>query len=75
VRRRQEVPTLYGLDGSLYASDIKAFQREGSFYHDRTLPFVTPRWKSLEVDDLVDFICIEAILSNRDLIRRSEHAA
>jgi CMP-N,N'-diacetyllegionaminic acid synthase len=71
--RRQDAQRLYGLDGSLYASDIKAFKRTGSFYHDRTLPFVTPRWKSLEVDDLVDFICIEAILAHRDLIRKVEH--
>jgi N-acylneuraminate cytidylyltransferase/CMP-N,N'-diacetyllegionaminic acid synthase len=72
VVRRQDAQLLYGLDGSLYASDIKAFQREGTFYHDRTLPFVTPRWKSLEVDDLIDLICIEAILSHRDLIRDFE---
>jgi len=71
--RRQDAQRLYGLDGSLYASDIKAFRLAGSFHHDRTLPFVTPRWKSLEVDDLVDFICIEAILAHRDLIRKVEH--
>jgi N-acylneuraminate cytidylyltransferase/CMP-N,N'-diacetyllegionaminic acid synthase len=70
--RRQDVEPLYALDGSLYVSDIQAFKREGGFYHDRTLPYVTPRWKSFEVDDLVDFICIEAILANRDLIRETE---
>jgi CMP-N,N'-diacetyllegionaminic acid synthase len=34
------------------------------------LPYVTPRHKSFEVDDLVDFICIEAILTNRHLIKQ-----
>jgi CMP-N,N'-diacetyllegionaminic acid synthase len=66
--RRQDIAPLYSLDGSLYISTIEALRRERGFYHHRTLPYVTPRWKSFEVDDLVDFICIEAILSQRDSI-------
>lgn len=70
--RRQDTEPLYSLDGSLYISSVEAIRRERSFCHGRTLPYVTPRWKSFEVDDLVDFICIEAILAQRDLITRSE---
>lgn len=66
--RRQDIEPLYRLDGSLYISEITALKREGGFYHDRTLPFVMPRWKSFEVDDLIDFICIEALLANRELM-------
>lgn len=67
--RRQDIEPLYRLDGSLYISEINALKREGGFYHSRTLPFVTPKWKSFEVDDIVDFICIEAILANRELVQ------
>ena len=70
--RRQDTEPLYSLDGSLYISTVQAIRRERSFCHERTLPYVTPRWKSFEVDDLVDFICIEAILAQRELISRSE---
>ena len=70
--RRQDTEPLYSLDGSLYVSSVEAIRRERSFCHARTLPHVTPRWKSFEVDDFVDFICIEAILAQRDLIRSSE---
>lgn len=69
--RRQDTEPLYSLDGSLYISTVSAIRRERSFCHEYTLPYVTPRWKSLEVDDLVDFICIEAILAQRDLIKRT----
>lgn len=69
--RRQDIEPLYSLDGSLYISNVSALQRERSFCHRRTLPYVTPRWKSFEVDDLIDFICIEAILAQRDLISSS----
>ena len=70
--RRQDTEPLYSLDGSLYISSIDALRRDRGFCHARTLPYVTPRWKSFEVDDLVDFICIEAILAHRDLIIQSE---
>lgn len=70
--RRQETEPLYSLDGSLYVSTTEALARERSFCHERTLPYVTPRWKSLEVDDLVDFICIEAVLAHRELIINSQ---
>ena len=70
--RRQDIESLFSLDGSLYISTVAALRRELGFYHQRTLPYKTPRWKSLEVDDLLDFICIEAILGQRDLLKHSE---
>jgi CMP-N,N'-diacetyllegionaminic acid synthase len=74
LRRRQDIETLYSLDGSLYASETSAFLQRGSFYHERTLGLEMPRWKSLEVDSLLDFICIEAVLANRDALRAAEFA-
>ena len=70
--RRQDTEPLYSLDGSLYISTVDALRRERGFCHLRTLPHVTPRWKSFEVDDLVDFVCIEAILAQREMILQSE---
>jgi CMP-N,N'-diacetyllegionaminic acid synthase len=70
--RRQDTEPLYSLDGSLYISSVQALRRERGFCHARTLPYVTPRWKSFEVDDLVDFVCIEAILAQREMIIQSE---
>jgi CMP-N,N'-diacetyllegionaminic acid synthase len=72
--RRQDIEPLYSLDGSLYASKVDALRRERGFCHQRTLPFVTPRFKSFEIDDLVDFICIEAIMARREQIE-SAHVA
>lgn len=66
LRRRQEIEKLYFLEGSLYISAIPEFKDKGSFYHDRTLGYEMPREKSLEIDELVDFICIEAIIHYRE---------
>lgn len=63
--RRQDTEPLFSLDGSLYLSTVSALRSERSFCHQRTLPYITPRHKSFEVDDLLDFICIEAIHARR----------
>lgn len=65
LRRRQELEELYFIEGSLYASAVSVFLSKNGFYHDRTLGFIMPRWKSFEVDDLVDLICVEALLLRR----------
>lgn len=64
--RRQDLTELYFFEGSVYVSDTVALRRNRGFYHERTLGLVMPKWKAFEVDDLVDWICIEAILQHRD---------
>ena len=68
--RRQDLDPLFCLDGSLYISTPEALRTKRGFCHSRTLGFVMPRYKSLEVDDFVDFICIEAIAGKLDEIAR-----
>ncbi len=68
--RRQDIEPIFCLDGTLYLSTTEALRRERSFCHARTLGFVTERHKAFEVDDLVDFICIEAVMGNLDAIKR-----
>jgi CMP-N,N'-diacetyllegionaminic acid synthase len=72
LRRRQDIEELYFLEGSLYISSVKAFRRHQTFYHERTLGYVVPRWKSLEVDDILDFIMVEAVVRHREELRRIE---
>ena len=61
LARRQDLEPLYCLDGSLYVSTAEALRRERGFCHSRTLGYVMPRHKAFEVDDLVDFVCVEAV--------------
>ncbi len=66
--RRQDLEPVFSLDGSLYISTPQALRDHGGFCHARTLGFVTERHKAFEVDDLVDFWCIEALMARRDEI-------
>ena len=67
--RRQDVEKLYFFEGSLYISDVKTLFEKQTFYHSRTLPYIMPKWKAFEVDDMVDLICIEAIMKNMNLLK------
>lgn len=65
ILRRQELPDAYFLEGTIYMSDIGALLSRRTFYHEMTLAYVVPRWKSVEIDELTDFICAEALLKAR----------
>ncbi len=67
--RRQDIDKAYFLEGSIYISEVKKFLAERSFIHNDTSLFEVPKWKSIEVDDIIDFICIEAILNNKHVVR------
>ena len=68
--RRQEITDVYFFEGSLYISDTEVLLKKKSFYHDRTLPYIVPRYKSLEIDEQIDFIYAEAILNNLEKIKK-----
>lgn len=63
--RRQEIQATYYLDGSVYASNTDIFLEKRTFCHAKTGAYMIPKWKALEIDDLWDFICIEAIMKYR----------
>jgi len=66
--RRQDIEELYYMEGSLYISDTSSYVEKGIFFHDKTMPYIVPRWKSFEVDSKIDLICIEAIINNPELM-------
>ena len=70
ILNRQVIDTLYYFEGSLYISDLAILIREKSFYHNRTLPYIVPRWKAIEIDELVDYVCAEAILQNIEILNK-----
>lgn len=65
VYRRQEIDDVYFFEGSMYISKTESLKKRKSFYHEKTLGCVMPKWKSLEIDDAIDFIMIESLLNAR----------
>ena len=69
ARRRQELDDWYFLEGSVYASRVDTLRACGRFQQERTLGYVVPKWKAIEIDDEIDFIVAEAIMRHRGLGR------
>ena len=63
--RRQDISPAYFLEGSVYISYVEDFLETETFCHEGTLPFIMPKAKSFEVDDIVDFHCVEAVMRNK----------
>lgn len=60
--RRQDIPDAFYFEGTVYLSKCDAYVEKRAFYHDKTLPYIVPKWKSFEIDDIIDFTIIEAIM-------------
>jgi N-acylneuraminate cytidylyltransferase/CMP-N,N'-diacetyllegionaminic acid synthase len=60
--RRQEIDQVYFYEGSMYISKVESLKKRKSFYHEKTLGYTMPKWKSFEIDDLTDFIIVERLL-------------
>lgn len=60
--RRQDIPDAYYFEGTVYLSRCDTYIEKKAFYHDKTLPYIVPKWKSFEIDDIIDFTIIEAIM-------------
>lgn len=65
VLRRQELEDIYFFEGSVYISETLTLKQKRTFYHESTLAYVVPKYKSLEVDEISDFICIEALMKTK----------
>lgn len=63
--RRQDLETLFFIEGSVYASFVGALRQRRTFYHEKTLGWRVDRYKSIEIDELPDLIAAEALLIAR----------
>jgi len=65
IFQRQQLPKAYFPYGVVYASKVDSLKKKLTFYQNRTIPYFIERWQNYEIDDIVDFVCIEAILKHK----------
>ncbi len=67
---RQELPKTYKCDGSMvYVIKTSIFLEKKTFLPPRTLGYVIPRWRAVDLDEPEDFIVGELIYKNRNKIK------
>jgi len=67
--RRQELEKIYFFAGVIYVSRTIDFTKYKGFNHKNTIAYKIPKWKSTEIDDIYDFVNVEAILNYRESIK------
>ena len=67
--RRQDIESLYFIEGSIYCSKIDILQQHNGFLHDDTKGYLVPKWKSFEIDDEDDFLIVEALMKAKLLTK------
>lgn len=69
---RQSAPAVFEVNGSIYAWWWDALVRSRSVFSGRTLAYVMPRERSVDIDDETDFILAETLLLRRAENRETE---
>lgn len=62
VTQRQQLSKAYFPYGVVYLVKISDFEKNQLFYSKDSLPYIIDRWQCYEVDDIYDFVAIEAII-------------
>ena len=60
VTSRQEAPIVYAMNASIYCWHYKTLKK--GLWHGRTKIHVMPRERSVDIDDLIDFQIVEALM-------------
>lgn len=65
ITQRQELNDSYFPYGVIYLIKTEVLRKEKTFYTKRNIHFLIERWQNYEVDDIYDFVAIEAIMKKR----------
>jgi CMP-N-acetylneuraminic acid synthetase len=60
--RRQDLPKAYKLNGAIYISSPTVLKERRTFFTENTIPYIMPRERSLDIDDMLDFHFAEYLL-------------
>lgn len=60
--QRQQAPKFYELNGAVYVATSKSLKATSSFLQDGTIPYVMPRERSIDIDNVSDFEYCEFLL-------------
>lgn len=60
--RRQDAPAAYEINGAIYAVRVEVLRRRRSWYNDRTLGYVMPAERSVDIDEPMDLLLAEAMI-------------
>ena len=64
-KRRQELPKSYMPNGAIYISYVDVLKEYNSFYTPKTIAYIMPSERSIDIDNEFDFLLVEFVLRNK----------
>ncbi len=64
--RRQDLPSVYLTNGAIYIINTEIFLKTQRLFTDRTVPYIMPIEKSVDIDSIDDFKVAEKALAKSD---------
>lgn len=65
IFRRQDLDKVFFPYGVIYMSKVEKLIKTKTFYQEKTIPYFIERWQNYEIDDMYDFVCVEAVLKQK----------
>lgn len=62
---RQTLPTVYRFNGAFFLTDTRVLRSKGTFMPPRTLPYIMPPERSINLDGPLDLILLEALVARQ----------
>lgn len=62
LKRRQDLPTYYRLNGAIYLAEVNYFKKYRSFYKEKSFAYIMPKEQSIDIDSNIDFVLCEILL-------------
>ncbi|MBP1908189.1 cytidylyltransferase domain-containing protein [Methanolobus bombayensis] len=66
--RRQDLPRTYLPNGAIYISIPSTLKKFNGFYCSKTIPYIMPLQRSIDIDNEIDFMTVETILYEKKYI-------
>jgi len=61
-KRRQELPKSYIPNGAIYISSVNALKKYRTFYTPKTMVYIMPPERSIDIDSEFDFLFTEFLI-------------
>lgn len=65
AERRQDLPSVYALNGAVYIAEVNWLKKTKSFLTDETVAFIMPKSRSCDIDTNQDLLLCEWLINNR----------
>lgn len=62
---RQNIPVYYRINGAIYLLDVDYFINNGELYGPYSYAYIMPKERSVDIDDLFDFLLVESYMQRR----------